>query len=157
MDVHCVRTRFAAEPRLKKTGCVMTREVSIGNGFKIAVRHPTSGAAVLASTLSKVIENETWINDEYKLKLCILFVENLIDGSVEKSIDRGILEKLKKKTFPEGIKLLRKRPNEGLKYMLVIIMEELRHRQNFNEEAQYKFYDELLKSFFPGHSVGEFI
>ena len=145
------------EHPLEKTEKTMTREVSIENGFKIAVKHPSSGAAVLASTLSKVIQNETWINDEYKLKLCILFVENLIDGSVEKSIDRAILKKLKRKTFPEGVKLLRKRPDEGLKYMLVIIMEELRHHQNFNEEAQYKFYEELLKSFFPGHSVNEFI
>jgi len=125
--------------------------------LKIAVRHPTSGAAILAVTLSKLIKEETWINDEYKLKLCILFVENLIDGSVERSIDHGIMGKLKRKTFPEGLKLLKKRPTEGLKYLLAIIMEELRHRQNFNEREQYKFYEELLKNFFPGHTVGEFI
>jgi hypothetical protein len=136
---------------------IMSNEISVGNGLKIAVRHPTSGAAILAATLSKLMKEEAWINDEYKLKLCILFVENLIDGSVEKSIDHSILKKLKKKSFPEGLKLLKKRPKEGLKYLLAIIMEELRHRQNFNEKDQYKFYEELLKNFFPGHSVGDFI
>ena len=125
--------------------------------MRIAVRHPASGAAILASTLSKLIKDEDWINDEYKLKLCILFVENMIDGSVEKSIDPVILEKLKKKTFPEGLRLLKKRPREGLKYLLAIIMEELRHRQNFNEKDQNKFYEELLKNFFPGHTVSEFL
>jgi hypothetical protein len=41
--------------------------------------------------------------------------------------------------------------------MLTIIMEELRHRQNFNEDEQYRFYEELLRSFFPGHTVDDFI
>ncbi|MCK5843998.1 MAG: hypothetical protein KAG97_04765, partial [Victivallales bacterium] len=136
---------------------IMRSNISVENGLRIAVRHPTSGATILAATLTKLIKEESWINDEYKLKLCILFVENLIDGSVESSIDLKILEKLKRKTFPEGLRLLKKRPKEGLKYLLVIIMEELRHKQNFNDREQYRFYDELLKNFFPGHSVSDFI
>lgn len=135
----------------------MHNKISIENGFKIAIRHPGSGAAILAKTLSGLIRGEEWINDEYKLKLCIMFVENLIDGSIEKSVNRQLLEKLKQKSFTEGIKLLKRRPHEGMKYMLVIIMEELRHRQNFNEEQQYQFYEELLASFFPSHTVSDFI
>ena len=135
----------------------MHNKISVENGFKIAIRHPGSGAAILAKTLSKLIQEEDWINDDYKLKLCIMFVDNLIDGSIEKSIDRVILEKIKKKSFAEGIKVLKKRPDEGLKYMLVIIMEELRHCQNFNEEQQYHFYEELLSNFFSNHQVSDFI
>ena len=135
----------------------MHNKISVENGFKIAIRHPNSGAGILAETLSKLIQDEDWINDEYKLKLCILFVENLIDGSVEKSIDRRFLDRIKKKTFADGIKILKKRPGEGLKYMIVIIMEELRHRQNFTEEQQYQFYEELLAGFFPSHKVSDFI
>lgn len=135
----------------------MNNRISVENGFKIAIRHPGSGAEILAKTLAKLIKDEPWINDEYKLKLCILFVENLIDGSVEKSIDREILERIKKKSFAKGIKILKHRPKEGLKYMLVIIMEELRLRQNFNEKQQYEFYEELLANFFPSHKVSDFI
>ena len=135
----------------------MRNDVSVASGFKIAIRHPTSGATILAATLSNLMQEESWINEEYKLKLCIMFVENLIDGSIEKSIDRKLLERLRRKTFPEGIKLLKRKPHEGMKYMLTIIMEELRHRQNFNEKEQYRFYEELLRSFFPGHTVDDFI
>ena len=135
----------------------MHNKISVENGFKIAIRHPGSGAAILAKTLSGIIQDEEWINDEYKLKLCIMFVENLIDGSIEKSVDRARLEKLKKRSFANGIKLLKRRPHEGMKYMLVIIMEELRHRQNFNEQQQYQFYEELLAGFFPSHTVSDFI
>jgi hypothetical protein len=135
----------------------MHNKISVENGFKIAIRHPTSGAAILAKTISRLIKEEGWINEEFKLKFCIMFVDNLIDGNIEKSINRSLLEKIKKKSFAEGATFLKRWPAEGMKYMLVIIMEELRHRQNFNEEQQYQFYEELLASFFPSHTVSDFI
>jgi len=134
----------------------MNSRISVENGFKIAIRHPSSGAEILAKTLAQLIKEEEWINDEYKLKFCIMFVDNLIDGNIEKSINRKILDRIKKKSFAYGIKLLKHRPAEGMKYMLVIIMEELRHRQNFNETQQYQFYEELLANFFPSHTVDDF-
>ena len=135
----------------------MLNKISVENGFKIAIRHPTSGAAILAKTISKLIKEEGWINEEFKLKFCIMFVDNLIDGSIEKSIDRKLLDNIKKKSFAEGAKILKRWPTEGMKYMLVMIMEELRNRQNFNEAQQYQFYEELLANFFPSHHVSDFI
>ena len=86
-----------------------------------------------------------------------MFVENLIDNSIEKSINRNFLKRLKQKTFTEGIKILKKSPDEGMKYLVVIEMEELRLNQNFNDKQQYEFYEVLLNSFFPGYSVSDFI
>jgi hypothetical protein len=103
------------------------------------------------------MKSENWITDELKLKFCILFVENLIDGSIEKNIDRNILEKVKKKTFPHALRLMKKRPRLGMHFMLAIIMEELRCRQGFSEEAQFAFYEELLSNFFPEYKVSDFM
>ena len=131
--------------------------VSVESGFKIAVMHPKAGARILAETLATLMTGEEWVTDEMKLKFCILFVENLIDGSIEKSIDRTILEKIKKKPFAEGMKIMKRRPEMGMRYMLSIIMEELRHRQSFSEKEQFEFYDKLLVCFFPKYKVSDFI
>lgn len=135
----------------------MKSKISVENGVKIAIRHPSSGESILAKTLANYLKQQEWLNEEFKLRFCIKFVENLIDGSVEESIDRSILEKLRKKSFTDGIKLLKHRPQEGIKYLLVIVMEELRNRQNFTEEQQFLFYEELLANFFPSHQVSDFI
>lgn len=135
----------------------MKSRISVENGVKIAIRHPHSGEGILAKTLASYLNRQDWLNDELKLLFCIKFVENLIDGSVEKSVDRNILAKLRKRSFTDGIKFLRKRPKEGIKYLVVIVIEELRHRQNFTEEQQFQFYEELLANFFPSHSVSDFI
>ena len=135
----------------------MKSRISVENGVKIAIRHPSSGEGILAKTLASYLNRQDWLNDEFKLRFCIKFVENLIDGSVEKSVDCKILEKLKKCSFTDGIRFLKKRPKEGIKYLVVMVMEELRHRQNFTEEQQFQFYEELLASFFPSHQVSDFI
>jgi len=135
----------------------MKSRISVENGIKIAIRHPSSGEMILAKTVAALLNKEDWLNDEYKLKFCIMFVDNLIDANIEKSINREILSKIRQKSFTDGIKMLKMRPEEGMKYMLVIIMEELRHRQNFDETQQYQFYEELLANFFPSHKVSDFL
>jgi len=134
-------------------GVAMRTKISVRDGFQIAIRHPRSGSAILAKTFSKLLKKEDWISEQFKLKLCIMFVENLIDGSIEKSINRDFFKRLKQKTFTEGIKLL----DEGMKYLVVIVMEELRLNQNFNDKQQYEFYEVLLNSFFSGYTVSDFI
>jgi len=134
----------------------MKKSLTVKDGIKIAVTHPSKGAAILARTVASELEKESWLNDEFKLKFCIMFVDNLIDGSVEKSIDPKILKKIRTRSFTYGLKLLRKRPAEGMKYMLAIIMEELRHRQGFSSEDQFLFYESLLKSFFPEKKISDF-
>ena len=135
----------------------MNSNISVKNGFKIAVRHPSAGASILANTIAKILIGEDWITDELKLKFCIMFVDNLIDQHIEKSIDRKILDKIKKLPFTEGLKLMKHRPEQGMKFMLVIIMEELRNRQGFTEKEQFVFYENLLAGFFPELKVSDFI
>ena len=135
----------------------MISDISVKNGFKIAVRHPNAGAAILAKTIANILIGEDWITDELKLKFCIMFVDNLIDQHIEKSIDRKLLEKIKKLPFTEGLKLMKHRPEEGMKFMLVMIMEELRNHQGFTEKEQFVFYENLLAGFFPELKVSDFI
>ena len=135
----------------------MVSSISIQSGFKIAMRHPRAGARLLAKTLANALNDETWITHDLKFAFCAMFVENLMDGSVERSVDPKILEKIKRKSFQEGLELMRKRPEMGLKYMLAIVMEGLRHRQGFGREEQFAFYEELLASFFPDFKVNDFM
>ena len=135
----------------------MQSKISVENGFKLAIRHPHSGAEILAKTIAQLLIGEEWITDELKLKFCIMFVDNLIDGNIEQNIDRNILEKIKKRPFTDGLKLMKHRPTEGMKFMLVIIMEELRNHQGFTEKEQFVFYENLLSSFFPELKVSDFI
>ncbi len=135
----------------------MRKPVSIGNGVRIAMRHPRSGARILAKTLALALNDEKWITREFKFKFCAMFVENLIDGSVERSIDATLLEKVRRRPFREGIALLRKRPETGMRFMLAIIMEELRERQKLDDAGQREFYEELLANFFPEFHVSDFL
>jgi hypothetical protein len=135
----------------------MQTNITVENGFKIAVRHPERGAAIIARTLASTLIGEDWITDEFKLKFCIMFVDNLIDGNVEKNIDRKLLDKIKNRPFLEGIRLMKHRPREGMKFMLVLIMDELRNHQGFSEKEQFVFYENLLSSFFPDLKVSDFI
>ncbi len=135
----------------------MDSRISVSSGIRIAVRHPNAGELILANTLAEMLNKQEWLNDEFKLKFCIRFIDNLIDGGIERSVDPKIMEKLGKRSFPNGIKLLRKRPEEGMNYMVALVMRELRLRQGFDEKRQFVFYEELLANFFPSYSVSDFI
>jgi hypothetical protein len=135
----------------------MNNRITVKRGIKIAVRHPEKGAEIIAKTLADTLIGEDWITDEFKLKFCIMFVDNLIDGNIEKSIDRKLLEKVKDRTFIEGIRLMKHRPRQGMKFMVAIIMDELRNHQGFSEKEQFIFYENLLQSFFPELKVSDFI
>ena len=124
--------------------------VSIKNGMRILVRHPQSGIALFAKTLAENLDSIEWMNDEYKLRLCIMFVENLIDGSIENNVDPKIIKKIVDKPFTYGIKILNQRPREGMKYIVAIIMLEIREKQHWGLDDQFKFYDELRSNLFPG-------
>lgn len=143
--------------QITKANNIMNSNISVKNSFKIAVRHPGAGAELLAKTIADILIGEDWITDEFKLKFCIMFVDNLIDQHIEKSVDRKILEKVKKLPFTEGLKLMKHRPEQGMKFMLAIIMEELRNHQGFSEKEQFLFYEKLLSSFFPEFKVSDFI
>lgn len=135
----------------------MDKPVSVRAGIRIAIRHPGAGELILAKTVASMLCQEGWLNDEFKLKICIRFVQNLLDRSIEESVDPKILSKLEKRSFTDGLKLMRKRPGQGINYMIAIVMKELRQRQNFDEKRQFKFYEELLANFFPSHKVSDFI
>ena len=135
----------------------MNTKISVEDGIRLAVNHPEKGAMLLARTIVKTLQKEDWLNDQYKLKFCIMFVDNLIDGAIETSLNPKVLQKISRLTFTDGLKILRKRPNEGMKYMLAIIMKELRTKQQYSRKEQFAFYDTLLRSFFPAYKVADFI
>ncbi|MBN1865516.1 MAG: hypothetical protein JW808_11505 [Victivallales bacterium] len=135
----------------------MDGRITVRSGIRIAVRHPNAGELILAKTLAGMLNKQEWLNDEFKLKFCIRFIDNLMDGSIERSADPKIMGKLEKRSFTDGIRLLRKRPDDGINYMIAMVMKELRLRQGFDERRQFVFYEELLANFFPSHTVSDFI
>ena len=48
-----------------------------------------------------------------------------------------------------GIRFLKRRPDEGIKALAAMVVEELRQRQGLCEEEVREFYDEVLGQLFP--------
>ncbi len=115
----------------------------------MAIRHPEAGVVILARNFACNFQGAPWITAELKLKFCILFLSNLIDGGVEKQIEDRVLQKVLKKSMQFGIRLLKRWPEEGLKMLVAVVMSELRNNQRYDESELQSFYDEVLTVFFP--------
>ena len=115
----------------------------------MAIRHPDSGINLLARTFARNFEGAPWISGELKLKFCILFLGNLIDGSVERDLDHQLVQKVLKKPMQFGIRLLKRSPDEGLRMLVALVMHELREEQRYSDSDFHKFYEEVIVTFFP--------
>ncbi|MDG5815666.1 hypothetical protein QA601_11285 [Chitinispirillales bacterium ANBcel5] len=127
----------------------MSAQESIAQGISMAIRHPESGVVLLARTFANSFKGAPWITREMKLKFCILFLGNIIDKNIEKSIDRDLAEKVLGKSIHFGIRLLKREPERGLRMLVALIMRELRERQKYSEDELQRFYDEVIVVFFP--------
>jgi len=122
---------------------------TIERGINMAIRHPEAGVELLARTFARYFQGAPWINGDLKMRFCILFLSNLLDGSVEREVSAQTMEKLIKKTVSFGIRLMKRWPEEGLKMLVAMVMRELRCNQHCSElELQY-FCEEVIAVFFP--------
>jgi hypothetical protein len=125
---------------------------SIEHGINMAIRHPEAGVELLARTFAIYFQGAPWINGDLKMRFCILFLSNLLDGAVEKQVSARTMEKLVKKSMSFGIRLMKRWPDEGLKMLVAMVMRELRCNQRCSElELQY-FCEEVITVFFPQES-----
>ncbi|MDR0308047.1 MAG: hypothetical protein LBI42_14575 [Chitinispirillales bacterium] len=122
---------------------------SIERGINIAVKNPEAGVSCLARTFAQYFQGGPWVNRDLKLRFCILYLRNLLDRSVEKEIDSGLLERVIKKPIIFGIRILKRNPEEGLKILIAVVMRELRCKQNYSYLELHSFYEEVIAVFFP--------
>jgi hypothetical protein len=121
----------------------------IKNSIKIAVRHPWSGAQLLASTMSGAFDKATWINRDLKLKFCFLFMKNLLDERPERKPNPALVNKVGKRSLCAGIRLLKRYPEKGLQVLVSLVLTELKTTQRFTQIQIIEFYQELLNDLFP--------
>lgn len=126
---------------------------SIEHGINMAIRHPEAGVELLARTFAIYFQGAPWINGDLKMRFCILFLSNLLDGAVEKQVSGRTMEKLVKKSMSFGIRLMKRWPDEGLKMLVAMVMRELRCNQHFSELEQQYFCEEVITVFFPREAV----
>ncbi|MCL2690017.1 MAG: hypothetical protein FWE57_09270 [Chitinispirillia bacterium] len=122
---------------------------SIEHGINMAIRHPEAGVELLARTFAIYFQGAPWINSNLKMKFCIMFLSNLLDGAVEKQVSVRTMEKLIKKSLSFGIRLMKRWPDEGLKMLIAMVMRELRCNQHCSELELRYFCEEVIAVFFP--------
>jgi len=122
---------------------------SIEHGINMAIRHPVAGVELLARTFAIYFQGAPWINSNLKMKFCIMFLSNLLDGDIEKQVSVRTMEKLIKKSLAFGIRLMKRWPDEGLKMLVAMVMRELRCNQRCSELELRYFCEEVITVFFP--------
>ena len=125
------------------------RDVTVQKGVRIAVRRPSRAAVLFARTLTDLMDAEAWLDRTLKMRFCALFLHNMIDGSIEAEVDPELLHKLRTRPMTVGIRLFRRRPDQGLRLLVALVAGELRDYQHLPIEEQLEFYDEICHKFFP--------
>ncbi len=124
-------------------------DISIQKGIRLAVRRPNQCARLLAKSFSQLLDDEDWIDATLKFRFCVLFIDNIIDQTVEKEVDKTLLIKIKHMPLRKGLRLLKRYPEEGMKVLVALVIEELRDQQKLGWNEQIDFYDELFTKLFP--------
>jgi hypothetical protein len=125
------------------------KEKTISSSINLAVRRPETGASLLARTLTEQMSGAPWIDRDIRMRFCIAYLSNCIDGHVERMVDPDLLRRLWNKPLSLGIRLLKRNPDSGIAMLVAMVMEELRERQQASQEEQVQFFEEMLLRFFP--------
>jgi len=122
--------------------------VTVEGGIKIAVRHPSRCALLLANNLYPLLAEQEWFSKEVCFKFCAYFLANMVDRSIEEEVDPALMERLKGVSLERAVRLLGNDPLPGLKTLIAIVFEALRG-QHLSDADFYDFYNELFGKFFP--------
>ena len=124
--------------------------LTVGAGMKIASRHPTHCARLLANNLYPLLDEADWFTKEWRLKFCAYFLENIIDESIEAEIDPVLMQRVRRISMTRAVKLIGSgEPEPGLKVLVALLCTELRDSQGLGIQEQYEFYNILFGKFFP--------
>lgn len=131
----------------------MKQDVTIGKSIRMAIRHPSQSHILLAKTLAQAMNGEKWIDRRIKKKFCLMLLNNHLDHAIEREADEKLLRKVKNIPLVEGIRFLKRVPEEGLKVLVSLVSNELQNGQKLSQEEQVDFYREILTNLFPEVSL----
>jgi len=131
----------------------MKQEVTVGKSIRMAIRHPSQSHILLAKTLAQAMNGEKWINRRIKKKFCLMLLNNHLDHAIEREADEKLLRKVKNIPLVNGIRFLKRAPEEGLKVLVSLVSNELQNGQKLSQEEQVDFYREILTNLFPEVSL----
>ena len=129
--------------------CSMKQPITIGESVELAIRHPQTASQLLARSFAELIRMQHWMDTATITRFFILFMNNLLDKSIEGSVDAALYAKVRTLPFTTGIKLLERSPEAGLKVLVTIVMEELRDKQQLPLHEQISFFNQLFELVFP--------
>lgn len=121
---------------------------SIQRSIQIAVRRPHTGIELLANTFTQCIDDTTWITKDLKIEFCLLFLNAILENTNRRE-GTDFSNKLQHRSIYLGIRLLKHYPQEGLKILVELIINELIDNQNYSQDDLIQFYTEVFCRFFP--------
>lgn len=128
---------------------MMAEQITVQQSVSLAVQSPNQGNTLLAKTLARQLNQEKWFDARMKRRFCALFLSNCIDQHIEKRIDTAIMAKVKQMPLHRGLRMLKRNSAEGIRILVAIVSEELRHKQKMTSEELCAFFEEIVNSFFP--------
>jgi hypothetical protein len=131
----------------------MKRDVTIGKSIRMAIRHPGQSHILLAKTLAQAMNGEKWIDRNMKKQFCLMLLNNYLDHAIEREADEKLLRRVKNIPLLQGIRFLKRAPEEGLKVLVSLVSNELQNGQKLSQEEQMLFYREILNNLFPEVSL----
>ena len=108
-----------------------------------------TGSKMLASTIAKALNESGWVSNNLKIRLCILFMQKILESKVENTDDIALVRKMRKKPIDFMIRFLKRYPDKGSQLLSQYVMEELRENQKFQFKELVQFHTVLLDLLFP--------
>ncbi|NLE00602.1 MAG: hypothetical protein GX640_12085 [Fibrobacter sp.] len=121
---------------------------NLEESINLAVRYPLTGVQLLADTVAQALIDAEWFDNEHKIRFCIGFLNEVVSDKKSELFDDHLFKKIKKRPIRFCIRLLKRYPEQGLKFLIHMILHELRDVQNFKMEQLIEFHSEILSRFF---------
>ena len=129
--------------------------ITVAHSAKLATRHPQQCAKLFLNNIFPILEQEAWFTKAWCLRFCALFLQNIVDHSVELETNPQLLARVMNLPIDKALPLLHKHPEEAVSLMVVMVSNQLRKEQKLSTADQYAFYNELFAAFFPRNTNPE--
>lgn len=118
-----------------------------------AVNYQAAGSELLARNVASALNESRWINNDLKIRFCILFMRSILDHKTHDPGRISLIQKINRKPLRFAIRLLKRYPEEGLSILSQSIMVELQSNQNFKLDQLVSFHTVLLNLLFPNDNL----
>ncbi len=107
-----------------------------------------TGSKMLASTVAKALNESVWVNSNLKIRLCIQFLQMILESKLDTG-NIALIQRIRKKPISFIIRFLKRYPDKGLQLLSQFLMEELKENQKFQFGELVQFHTILLDLLFP--------